>query len=135
MRVTAQKVVDLFKTNLKTQAAPAVGGAKSNLAMTMQDILVLLIPFIPVTEAKSLFQLCLTQDVLSNKDHAVQKRGYKMLHKLIESGNVKPNSEEVLTLLDQVSDEVAPAAKKVWALLLELTTKLVLIFRFLHRIG
>ena len=128
MRNTAQKVVDLFKNNLKTEVTPVAGGPKSNVVMTMQDILVLLVPFIPISETKSLFQLCLTQDVLSNKDHAIQKRGYKMLHKLIESGNVKPNSEEVLALLDQVSDEAAPAAKKVWITMLEVKLKLTVIF-------
>lgn len=79
-----------------------------------QDILVLLLPHLSKTDAKALFEFCLTPGVLSGKDNGVQKRGYKILAKLIESEKVEVDMLFVLEKLDELAEGLTPAAKKVW---------------------
>lgn len=64
-------------------------------------------------DSQALFELCLTPEVLSGKDNGIQKRGYKILSKVVESGKVAPKSEDVLKRLDELVDGLLPAAKKV----------------------
>ena len=81
-------------------------------AMT-QDITILLLPYISSVDAGALYQLCLSSNVIANKDSRVQKWGYKILAKLIESGKVNVNSEVVFVKLDEQLDGLVHAAKKV----------------------
>jgi ribosomal RNA-processing protein 12 len=60
-----------------------------------------------------LFDLSLTSDVLTCKDNGVQKRGYKILTKVIESGKVDVDVESTLKKLDELVDGLNVAAKKV----------------------
>ena len=113
------KVIQLFKTNLaKTQQEnkrPNTTALSENasLTTTAQDILILLLPYMSPADAQSLFELCLTADVLSGKDNGIQKRGYKILARLLEGGKVAVGAEEVLKQLDDLVDGLLPAAKKV----------------------
>lgn len=43
----------------------------------------------------------------------MQKRGYKLLTKLVESGKIPIQAESDLQKLDDMVDGLAPAAKKV----------------------
>jgi len=108
------KVVQLFKTNLPAaQKTPNVSGDIGNMTTTSQDILVLLIPNISAADSRLLFNLSLSSEVLSCKDNGVQKRGYKILSKLVESGKLPVDAEEILKKLDDMTDGLTPAAKKV----------------------
>ena len=84
-------------------------------AMT-QDILILLLPHLSVADATALYNLCLTKEVLANSDNGVQKRGYKILAKLTENNKTGANIDvqDVLQRLDDASEGLAPAAKKVY---------------------
>lgn len=84
-----------------------------SVTATTQDILILLLPHLSIPDATALFQLCLSAEVLGGKDNGVQKRGYKILTKLVESGKVTINAETTLLQLDELMDGLAPAAKKV----------------------
>ncbi|KAF6760152.1 ribosomal RNA-processing protein 12 [Ephemerocybe angulata] len=112
------KVIQLFKTNLaKTQQETArpnntAQSENANLTATAQDILILLLPYMSASDAGSLFELCMAPEVLSGKDNGIQKRGYKVLAKLVEGGKIAPSSEEVLKRLDELVDGLLPAAKK-----------------------
>ncbi|KAG6845310.1 hypothetical protein H0H87_011160 [Tephrocybe sp. NHM501043] len=108
------KVVELFKNNMTLAAkAPSHGGQDlGSVAATTQDILILLLPYLSSPDATALFSLCLGPQVLSGKDNGVQKRGYKILTKLVESGKVVIDAEAVVRKLDELSDGLAPAAKK-----------------------
>ena len=77
-----------------------------------QDILILLLPYLSSTDASALFEMCLSGDILGSKDNGVQKRGYKILAKLAESGKVDVNPEEVLGKLDELAEGLSSAAKK-----------------------
>ena len=79
----------------------------------MQDLLLLLLPHLSPVDSVSLFQICLTQQVLGSKDNGIQKRGYKILAKLVESGKVPVEAESLLRNLDELSDGLSAAAKKV----------------------
>jgi len=86
------------------------------MATTAQDILILLLPNLPGPDLKTLFDLSLTLDVLTCKDNGVQKRGYKILTKVTESGKVDINVESTLKKLDELVDGLSVAAKKVCGL-------------------
>jgi ribosomal RNA-processing protein 12 len=111
------KVVDLFKQNLaKSQAAPvathSTDDSGSVTAMT-QDILILLLPYLSFADATALFQTCLSSEVLGSKDNGVQKRGYKILAKLVDNEKVAIDAENILRRLDELAEGLSPAAKKV----------------------
>ncbi|KAI0051816.1 NUC173-domain-containing protein [Auriscalpium vulgare] len=109
-----RKIVDIFKQNLvrpQQTRGPAEGG--SVVAMT-QDILLLVLPYLVPTDAAALFELSMSQEVLTNHDNGVQKRGYKTLCRLVESGKlgVAFDIEGVIKRLDAATEGIASAAKK-----------------------
>ncbi|KAG5648632.1 hypothetical protein DXG03_003243 [Asterophora parasitica] len=110
------KVVDLFKGNMALSAkAPVQHGGQNDsgsVTATTQDILILLLPYLSSTDATALFNLCLTAEVLGGKDNGVQKRGYKILTKLVESGKFIVDAEAIIRQLDELSDGLTAAAKK-----------------------
>lgn len=77
------------------------------------DLLILMLSYLSPDDATALFDICLTGDILESRDNAVQKRGYKVLAKLVESGKIDVNAEDILKKLDAVVDGLAAAAKKV----------------------
>ncbi|KAH7916528.1 armadillo-type protein [Hygrophoropsis aurantiaca] len=112
-----RKVVELFKQNLQKaqnsgiqQRNDATEGG-SVTAMT-QDLLILLLPFLSSLDMTSLFGTCLSEEVLCNKDNGVQKRGYKILAKLLDSGNASIEPLPTFMRLDQLAEGLSPAAKK-----------------------
>jgi len=108
--------VDLFKQNLaKSQVCPVnnVPDDSGSVTAVTQDILILLLPYLSSTDATALFQECLSSEILVSKDNGVQKRGYKILAKLVDSGKVAVDAETVLSQLDGFTEGLAPAAKKV----------------------
>ena len=85
----------------------------------MLDFLVQLVPFLPDVEtATSLLKLVLTEDVLQNKDTAVQKKGYRVLVRLCEAGGavgeqvVRDNLEDIVEELVEKNTSVSAAAKR-----------------------
>ena len=106
-------VVQLFKTNLAAaQKGPTIGST-DNMAATFQDILILLLKGLGPVNSISLFDLCLSPEVLSGKDNGVQKRGYKILTKLVVDGQVPIDAETILRKLDHLTEGLTPAARKV----------------------
>lgn len=109
--------MDLFKNNMANSAGapPQHGGPQDSgsVTATTQDILILLLPHLSSADATALFQLCLAPQILGGKDNGVQKRGYKILTKLVEGGRVPLDAEAIIRQLDELSDGLAPAAKKV----------------------
>ncbi|KAF7306090.1 rRNA processing protein [Mycena chlorophos] len=108
------KIVQLLKTNLAAQAAnprqsSIEGGSE---AATTQDLILLLLPYLASSDAQQLFQLCLSTTVLCAKDNGVQKRGYKILARLVETQKVSIDVEPVLKQLDELLEGITPAAKK-----------------------
>ncbi|KAK7005671.1 rRNA processing protein [Favolaschia claudopus] len=109
------KIVQLLKANLTSQAAQPArsssieGGSE---AATTQDLVLLLLPNLSRADALQLFQLCCSAEVLSAKDNGVQKRGYKILTRLVQSEKVEIDAEATLKKLDELVDGLTPAAKK-----------------------
>ena len=78
-----------------------------------QDILIILLPYLSSDDAHALFLLCLSKEV-SSEEIGVQKRGYKILAKLAESGAVPiSDAPGLFKLLDELLESSSPAAKKV----------------------
>lgn len=87
-----------------------------NGVITMtQDLLQVLLPYLGGKDAQTLFEISTTEDVLENKDTGVQKRGYKILGKLVEGGKIEFTPEDFIQQLEGRADGVSAAAKKVRA--------------------
>jgi ribosomal RNA-processing protein 12 len=96
----------------KAQHSRGPTDAGGVVSMT-QDILVLLLPHLTSQDASELFDTILSKDVLINPDNAVQKRGYKILARLIQGRRLSLDAETLIKRLDGLSDGLSPAAKKV----------------------
>lgn len=110
------KVIELFKNNMVLAAKAPLqhgGPSDSSVTATTQDIVILLLPYLSSADANALFKLCMTMEVLGGKDNGVQKRGYKIVSKLVESGKISVDAEAIMRQLDELSDGLAAAAKKV----------------------
>ena len=83
------------------------------MATTFQDILILLLQRLGPINSISLFDLCLSPEVLSGRDNGVQKRGYKILAKLVVNSKVPIDAETTLRKLDDLTEGLTPAARKV----------------------
>ncbi|KAJ3791123.1 NUC173-domain-containing protein [Lentinula aff. detonsa] len=108
------KVVDLLKGNIgkSSSASGKPGNDEENIGTTALDLLLLLLPYLSSADMTALFQMCLSSDVLCAKDNAIQKRAYKILTKLTESGKMTVDSEVVLKELEASSEGLTAAAKK-----------------------
>jgi ribosomal RNA-processing protein 12 len=96
------------------KAKPSCGSTDTGSIVSMsQDILVLLLPHLATQDASELFDTILSKDVLISPDNGVQKRGYKILARLIEGGKLSLDAEPLIKRLDELSDGLSPAAKKV----------------------
>ena len=86
---------------------------KGGVVTMTQDLLQILLPFLGDKDSQALLELSIKEDVLENKDTGVQKRGYKILGKLIDSGKIEITSEDFIQQLESRADGVFAAAKKV----------------------
>lgn len=82
------------------------------MTVMTQDLLLLVLPYLSAEDATALFNMYLESDVLESRDNGVQKRGYKILARLIESGKVQVDAATVLKKLEGLVDGLAAAAKK-----------------------
>lgn len=104
-------MIGLLKTNLPKKQG---GVGDFAVAVTTLDLLQILLPYFSPTDASSLFDSCLSAEVLNARDNGIQKRGYKILTKLVEQKKLASlDAEAVLVKLDTLADGLAPAAKKV----------------------
>ena len=78
-----------------------------------QDILILILPHLSTQDASELLVVILSKEVLTNPDNGVQKRGYKILARLVEANRVSLDVGPMINRLDELSDGLSPAAKKV----------------------
>lgn len=77
------------------------------------DILILLLPYLSTQDASELFDAIFSEEVLVNPNNAVQKRAYKILARLVEGGKLPIDVERLFKQLDELSDGLSAAAKKV----------------------
>jgi ribosomal RNA-processing protein 12 len=108
------KVLELFKQSFG-KSQPATGDHGNNegsVTAMMQDILLILLPYLSVPDTQQLFNILLTKEVLSSNDNGVQKRGYKLLAKIMETNRIQIDAEEILRQLDGFTNALSAAAKK-----------------------
>ena len=85
---------------------------------TMLDLLIILIPHLPSTTAVSLFNAASTGNLIENNDAAIQKKCYRILTKLIESGKVASalqgeSVDEFVNKLADLSANIGVGAQRV----------------------
>ncbi|KAI0696713.1 ribosomal RNA-processing protein 12 [Cytidiella melzeri] len=116
-----QKLISLLKQNLaKPGPSQAQGGKDNSITAMTLDLLVLMLPHLSTSDGSALFDICLTSEITESSDNAVQKRGYKILGKLIEHDKASPDPQQVLQKMDSLLSGLAPAAKKDRFVLLSL---------------
>lgn len=101
--------------------ANAAPGAATPTSHTMLDLLIILVPFLPATSAKALFGHAAGEKLIGSEDPAVQKKSYRVLARLIETGKVLCDGEgieEFVTRLADGGEVVAAAARRDRVLLL-----------------
>lgn len=112
-----RKVVSLFQQeiNKPSKNQPPKGSDAPNVLLMSQDLLILVLPRLPQPECKELWDLCSSSAVMGHPESGVQKRGYRILMKLFESGSLTGvlNVEDVITNLTSSSDAVSTPAKRV----------------------
>ncbi|TFK68676.1 NUC173-domain-containing protein [Pluteus cervinus] len=110
------KVLALLKTQLGTQQnTGSHRGSEDDTpsaTATTLDILHLLLPQLSVANATELFQVCLLNEVLGSSDGGMQKRGYKILTRLLQQSKLTIDPLAVFKDLDTMADRLLPAAKK-----------------------
>ncbi|KAK0485757.1 armadillo-type protein [Armillaria novae-zelandiae] len=94
-------VFKMFKANLRQ---PSNGSSDDNTIIITQDLLIMLLPHLSTTDAIALFAVCLSEEVLCSKVNGVQKRGYKILWRLVECGNISIDTESVIRQLGEYTD-------------------------------
>ncbi|KAI3618589.1 ribosomal rna-processing protein 12 [Moniliophthora roreri] len=94
------KVVDIFKAELPNHSTETSGKANEDESMALMalDLLLLLLPFLPTSDAIALFQLCLSKEILAAKSN--------------EGKKVQIEVKKVLQELDVAVDDLTSAAKK-----------------------
>ena len=80
-----------------------------------QDLLQILLPYLGDKDAQTLFELSSTGDVLESRDTGAQKRGYKIITKLVDCGKIQVTPEDLIQQLEGRVDGVTAAAKRVCA--------------------
>ena len=107
---------DLLKKNLalyKTKPAHGQGSEGVAVLQASEDLLLLLLPHLSAADSNALFAMCLSAEMLGHWDGGVQKRCYRWLARLVETGSATIAAEVVLKKLLDESQSVAPAAKRV----------------------
>ena len=110
-----KKVITLFKQNLTNPPKSHPKGSDApNMTLMAQDLLVLLLPELPQAQCQELWTLCTSSQVVGNGDAAIQKRGYRILSKLVQTSKLSSelNIEEILTGLTASADSVGAPAKR-----------------------
>ncbi|KAG8213920.1 armadillo-type protein [Butyriboletus roseoflavus] len=107
-----RKVVELFRQNLQRLTAAPDVQQNANMTTMTQDLLILLLPCLEAQEMTFLLQICMTNEVLCCKDNGIQKRGYKILAKVLSSGKLQTDTLATLQQLDSFTTGLSPAAKK-----------------------
>ncbi|KAF5393513.1 hypothetical protein D9757_000788 [Collybiopsis confluens] len=109
-----EKVVALLRENIGkvTSAAGKPVNDEESTVVTALDLILLILPYLSSVDRTALFSICLSPAILCAKDNAIQKRGYKVLTKLIFVGKMTLDAEAVIRELDALSDALNSAAKK-----------------------
>lgn len=103
----------MLKVNIsKTSHARGKAESEHTVIASLQDILVVLVPHLSEKDAQLIFTLCLSPELLKSNDNGVQKRAYKVLTKLVQSGKLQLDVEKLFAQMDEVAEDALPAAKK-----------------------
>ena len=110
-----QTVTTHLSSNL-TSTAPAAPGA-SPVSHTMLDLLVIFVPYLPSAQSVALFTATATPTMLEHHDATVQKKSYRLLKKLLESGHLGDVAkgdklEEFVVKLGEAGNGIGPGAQR-----------------------
>ncbi|KZT59521.1 NUC173-domain-containing protein [Calocera cornea HHB12733] len=111
---TYERVVGLLKDDMK-KSAPIAAASGTSVSYTMLDLLILFVPHLPTKQANSLLWMVASPEFLGNKDASIQKKAYRLLARLAQSGKVLKDgdgTDRLLTLVSESSPAIATGAKR-----------------------
>lgn len=112
-----RKVITIFQQEItKNSKIPSPKGPDAlNVLFMTQDLLVLILPYLPKAERQEAWNICSSGTVIGHPEGGVQKRGYRILMKSVEAGHITQalDVEDVIVKLTSSSDTVAAPAKRV----------------------
>ena len=96
---------------------PSAPGA-SPTSHTMLDLLIVFVPYLPQTQLAALFKASATPTMLEHHDATVQKKSYRLLKRLLESGKLGPvgegqQLEDFVGKVVEAGGGVGPGAQRV----------------------
>lgn len=105
---TYEKVVGHLGEALQTPTPKSVPGAAaiSPTSHTMLDLLVIVVPFLPAPAARALFAHASAAEakLIGSSDPAVQKKSYRILARLLETGKVTLAGAELEAFVARLRD-------------------------------
>lgn len=120
--MTEKDIIETYNTvsnhlgqNLNSDQAPAPGA--SPISHTMLDLLIIFVPQLPPTQSVALFKATATAELLEHADPTVQKKAYRLLKRLLESGKLGDTAsgdklEAFIERLNEVAAGVGPGAQR-----------------------
>lgn len=112
---TYEKVTSHLASAL-SQPSSSTGGLPP-VSHTMLDLLIILIPHLPASPAKALFNAASTGNLIENSDAAIQKKSYRILTRLIELDKASAlqgeGFDQFVQKLVDVSASIGPGAQRV----------------------
>ncbi|WWD18835.1 hypothetical protein CI109_103290 [Kwoniella shandongensis] len=112
---TYNTVTTHLSTNLHNLTPPTPGA--SPISHTMLDLLIIFVPQLPSAQSIALFNAASQGTMLEHKDATVQKKAYRVLKRLLESGKLgekqnKENLEVFVRKLGEAGGSVGPGAQR-----------------------
>lgn len=104
-------------SNNLNETSPAAPGA-SPISHTMLDLLIIFVPYLSITQTTALFTATTSATMLEHHDATVQKKSYRVLKRLLESGKLGiaaqgDKLEVFVQKLGEVGGGVGPGAQRV----------------------
>ena len=111
---TNAKLVEMLQNSLHDPSASQPGTVP--VSHTSLDLLLILLPQLPMNLSRALFEKACSPDLLESKDVGIQKRAYRMLASFFEVGNFVQARDTVIEhlvkCLPETSQSVRHGAEK-----------------------
>ncbi|KDQ21665.1 hypothetical protein BOTBODRAFT_26095 [Botryobasidium botryosum FD-172 SS1] len=110
---TYTKLTTHLIQSLASPVPPQASTLVTPVPHTMLDLLVILVPYLPPAQSAALFTLALGPELMESPDATVQKKSYRVLARLVESGKVAVGgTDKLIQRLSESAESVSPAAKR-----------------------
>ena len=110
---TFNTVTSHLSANLDNMTPQSEGG--SPVSHTMLDLLIVFTPFLPPAQSSTLFNASASKLMLEHSDATVQKKTYRLLHRLVEAGKAGSGDglASLVAVIKETEASVGPGTQRV----------------------